>query len=133
MIFSTRNFNPCGKSQDKEDAAKLSSGYEEVTTRFMVHFISFLYGHKFSPLFDPGQLSSLVIDLRDEELLETIRKATWHKTVSSNNTVPSLSAIRLHAKRLMYVLNSFGNATVPELDEIDSENFGWMVVTADNK
>ena len=83
---------------------------------------------KFSSSFEPGETSTLLIDLTNEELLSTIRKRTWHKTVSSNNTMPSLSAIRFHGQRLAYILNAVGNATLPYRRNLDVKRYGWRII-----
>ncbi len=80
-----------------------------------------------------GEVSKLVIDAETKDLLDAIRKKTWHKTISANNTMPSLAALLLHSKRFSYVLNSFGNATKAFLKQISSEEYGWMVVVIDGE
>ena len=42
--------------------------------------------------------------------------------------MPSLPAVIFHGKRLAYILNSVGNATIPYLRELDSVECGWKIV-----
>ena len=80
--------------------------------------------------FEPGETSTLMIDLTNGDLLSTIRKRTWHKTISSNNTMPSLSALRFHGQRLAYVLNTVGNATLSYHSILDVKKCGWRIINS---
>ena len=83
--------------------------------------------NEFSSLFERGEISTLVMDTDSKSCLDVIRKRTWHRTISANNTLPSLPAVQFHSKRLSYVLNSFGNASKAFLADKDSEDYGWRV------
>ena len=65
-------------------------------------------------------------------VLDILRKRTWHKTISANNTVPSAAALTFHSKRYIYILNSVGNVTEALLKIVNSLNLGWIIVVIDN-
>ena len=111
------------------DVEKILAGDESTTLVLMIRFLSFLYGclRKFSSLFERGEISTLLMDTDSKSCLDVIRKRTWHRTISANNTLPSLPAVQFHSKRLSYVLNSFGNASKAFLADKDSEDYGWRV------
>ena len=93
----------------------------------MTRFFAYLYGHKFSSAFERGEIPSLVMDTDIKSCLDVIRRKTWHRTISANNTLPSLPAIQFHAKRFSYVLNSFGNASKAFLTDMNPDDYGWRV------
>ena len=105
------------------------AGDETTTLALMIRFLAFLYGHKFSSSFERGEIPSLVMDTDSKSCLDTIRKRTWHRTISANNTLPSLPAVQFHSKRFSYVLNSFGNASKAFLADMNSDDYGWKVET----
>ena len=111
------------------DVEKILAGDESTTLSLMIRFLAFLYGHKFSSAFERGEISSLVTDTDNKSCLDVIRKKTWHRTISANNTLPSLPAIQFHSKRFSYVLNSFGNASKAFLTDMSPDDYGWKVET----
>ena len=113
--------------ESSEVADKLFNGNIQDMLFFFVRFLAHLYGHQFSSSFQPDEITALVKDLScSEDLLTTIRKRTWHKTIVTNNTVPPLTAIELHVRRIHYVLQSFGKATIPIHNLPDPETHGWV-------
>ena len=104
---------------------KILAGDESTTLTLMVRFLAFLYGHKFSSSFERGEILSLVVDTDSKTYLDVIRRKTWHRTISSNNTLPSLPAVEFHSGRLSYVSNSNANASKPLLKPFDLDNYGW--------
>jgi len=104
---------------------------------FLVRFLAALYRHKYSPCFSADDTLSTLFVLEDndgtkvnsaETLLNNIRSKTWHKTISSRNTVPSVSALQFHSNRFTYVMQKTSNATMPYHIELDLKEFGWDIV-----
>ena len=60
--------------ENATDVEKILCGDEEVTVGFVLRFLAFLYGHKFSSSFERREVMSLVIDTERSELLDILRK-----------------------------------------------------------
>ena len=114
--------------ESDESVSKILDGDHAEVFQLMVRFLSCVYCHKFASSFQVNEVASLLSDLSVEQLLEDIRKRTWHMTIASNNTMPSLSAIQLHSKRLCYVLNSFAKATEAFHSPMAPALSGWKIV-----
>ena len=105
--------------ENQEYALQLFCGDLTAAKTFMLKFICCLYMYKFS-----WEVGTMLLDLSPLELVDKVRKQTWHKTISLNNTVPTLSAINLHGKRFAYVMSANGNATILYLPTLDPEQCG---------
>ena len=62
-----------------------------------------------------------------------VRENTWHKTIVTNNQVPTGTALFLHSKRIAFVLKLNGEATEHELSNKDHTIHGWKIATSDAK
>ena len=81
-----------------------------------------LYFDAYSSKFDED-LSALLTNFDESNLLSLIRKNTWHITMVKNNTIPSIDAIQLRSKRMAYVLKKLNIQTHHLLEDIS--NYGW--------
>ena len=124
--FLRYNDKICPTSVQELD--ELFSQSNNASYQFMVRFLSCMYSHHFASSFQANEVSALLKDISTNELLDMIRKRTWHKTIHTNNTLPSSSAIELHSKRLDYVLSSFANATKAFHTLPDPKMSGWIAV-----
>ena len=67
----------------------------------------------------------MATDCADDEkanVLDVIRGKTWHKwhkTVVSNNTMPTLTDICLHGKIITCTIKLNASATSPEINKVD--------------
>ena len=61
----------CPEESSKFD--KILSGDEDVVCGFVIRFLAYLYGYKFSSSFERGEITSLVIDNERDEKLNIIR------------------------------------------------------------
>ena len=95
---------------------------------FMIRFFACIYSDHIACSFNVTELSAALSDLSIDELLDVIRERTWHKTIYSNNTSPSVAAIELHTKQFNYILSSFAHATISFHNLPDPKQSGWNEV-----
>ena len=109
-----------------EKAEQIMKGDSTAVFQFVINFFACIYSYKFASSFNVGELSAAISDLTPEMLLSDVRKRTWHQTIYKNNTLPSLTAIHFHSRRLIYVLSSFANATEAYHNLPDPKESGWI-------
>ena len=77
-----------------------------------------------------SNVESLSEEIRNEGILTNIlkkqRRATWNKTIHSNNTVPSYHSIALRTQRLLYSVKKVFQAVTPMVESWDMLEWGWM-------
>ena len=116
----------CGESPKKcED---FINGETDATKEFFTRFLVCLYCQKFSSSFSPGELTTLCADPNDENSFNTIRKNTWHRTIVTNNQLPTTTAIAFHCTRIACVLKLNSSATNVEISNSDFTKCGWRMI-----
>ena len=68
------------------------------------------------------KLATVCADDEKANVLDVIRGKTWHKwhkTVVSNNTMPTLTDICLHGKIIACTIKLNASATSPEINKVD--------------
>ena len=60
-------------------------------------------------------------------------KKTWHKTIVTNNQLPTTTAIRLHSERISFVLELNAGATQSEISNTDHTKHGWKIISRNDK
>lgn len=97
----------------------------EAATNFLIRFLICLYCQKFACYFSPGDMATFCVDDEKGNVLDVIRGKTWHKTVVSNNPMPTLTAICLPSKRIACTIKLNTSATSPEIDQVDLTKYAW--------
>ena len=109
-----------------EECNKLLHGELNATRNFFVKLLISLYCQKYACCFSPGDIDDFCGNSDKIETLNVIRGNTWHKTIVTNNELPSSTALMLHSKRVSYVIKLNGNACVAELEVVDPLQNGWI-------
>ena len=104
---------------------QLFDGSLEQMFEFFSRFLIVLYCKKYSACFEPKDWESFCMETDKDSVFRKIRDATWHKTIVSGNQLPTSSAIRLHCKRLCFVMKRNGSATNTDIS-LRAEEYGWM-------
>ena len=90
----------------------------EAATNFLIRFLICLYCQKFACYFSPGDMATFCVDDEKGNVLDVIQGKTWHKTVVSNNPMPTLTAICLPSKSIACTFKLNTSATSPEIDQV---------------
>lgn len=62
-----------------------------------------------------------------------IREKAWHKTIVSNNALPTTSAVKLHCHRISTVLKLNSSATSLNVERSSYTEMGWKLVKIEEK
>ena len=130
--FCMKTFNRhcetiCDGSAD--ECNDMFTGNFDRVHHFFVKLLICLYCQKYSQCFSPGDIKLLCSESTEDKTLSVVRENTWHKTIVSNNQVPTETAILLQSKRISFVLKLNADATLPELSNKDHVLYGWKVVS----
>ena len=126
QIFLQHCDSICGI--DPVDCCKFIYGDLSSTEKIFRRFLVMLYLKKYNQCFASEDSLSLCAEAMKDATLQLVRNKTWHKTLITNNQMPTTSAINLHCKRIAFVLNIVSNATESELPKKDLKENGWKVV-----
>ena len=107
----------CGESL--EGCQSLFTGDVDSVKSFFTKLLICLYCDKYSQCFSSGDEKELCWQSGDEKTLGIIREKTWHKTIVTNNQLPTTTAIRLHSERISLVLEFNAGATQSEIFNTD--------------
>ena len=65
-------------------------------------------------------------------LVEHVRKRTWHKTVVSNSTIPTVEEFLFHSHRSTHMLAKIDKSCEGVHDEQNLEDSAWLIKQVDN-
>ena len=97
-------------------------------TKFFSKLIICLYCRKYSSWFEPNEMLNLSTESNCDTIFDNIREKTWHKTIVSNNPLPTTSSIILHCQRISAVLALNSSATFLDLNIPEYLKLGWKLI-----
>ena len=100
-------------------------------TKFFSNLIICLYCRKCSSCFKLNEMSNLCTESNCDTVFDSIREKTWHKTIVSNNQLPTTSDIILHCQRISAVLALNSSATLSDLIIPEYLKLRWKLIDID--
>ena len=100
-------------------------------TKFFSKLIICFYCRKYSSCFEPDEMSNFSTESNCDTVFDRIREKTWHKTIVSNNQLPTTSTIVLHFQRISAILALNSIAMFSDLNISEYLKLGWKMIDTD--